>query len=206
MAAAFDVLAACEVPWSNAEVASPQETQYRALGFRRTTASVFPSMVLADCATDPASFRRILSEAFDRPCNPKSNLSTGARALCKHYERNTPFFKADVGGDAGVEKSPPKSRVHANGTIHPFWTKPTGSDTEKNSIARAHLDALLDLVETNDLYRCWKNIHQIHPHDTTIFEARETAALYGMRWTLEFDGAAGLDGMYRAEFRGFVEP
>jgi hypothetical protein len=92
------------VPWSHTP--TDEEVAYRNAGFVRTTGTCFAPV------PDIAS----LCDAFDK-LHPKSNLSVGARALCKH---------------------------HARHPDHPFWRQPTGPEAQKNAIARQHLGEMLE--------------------------------------------------------------
>ncbi|KAJ3066486.1 hypothetical protein HDU98_010181 [Podochytrium sp. JEL0797] len=178
-AAIARIIASFLVPWSSDP--TPAEQQYRSFGFIRTTASVFPLQMLEDFCSGDLS--RGLQAAFEAPHSAAAGarLTVGARALCKHYERRT------------ME-------------THPFWKQPTGPEAKKNAIAKAHLDDLMAVFGSTDELVCWKNIHNIHPNNTTIIEVRNTENYYGMRWTVVFDSKEDLDGPYRLEFRGFLEP
>ncbi|KAJ3118188.1 hypothetical protein HK100_000659 [Physocladia obscura] len=222
---ALKALTSFQIAWSLDESATRQENIARAQGFRRTTASVFPAQVLADNAeldthtlkqTHTRLYKR-LNAAFDQLAAPTSasRLSVGARALCKHYERQSTFFT-----NINDNNSPPKEKRERgvnNNFVHPFWTKPSGNEDAKNAIARTHLIHLLDLMQTRDPELCWMNIHQIHPNDTTIIELRNMKTLHGMRWTILFDNerdktvednesAIDINSDYKIEFRGFLEP
>ena len=93
-----------QVPWSNNPSAA--ETEYRSNGMIRTagTQFIFP----------PQQFELIA--AFELK-HLGTQLSVGAKALCKHYARVL---------------------------NHPIWTCPIGSCENKSAIARSHLDKLLE--------------------------------------------------------------
>ena len=148
-----------------------------------------------------------LQDAFDALPRPASRMSAGAVALCKHFER----------GGASSE----------HGRPHPFWTLPVGSNENKNITAHSVLKAML-----NDA--AWRNVMILHPK-VAVYEVRNSLG-YGMRWTLDIEGAdegdaetngseetataaeetresndAGRDAeedwrIVRTMFRGFLEP
>ncbi|KAI9343996.1 hypothetical protein BDR26DRAFT_894057 [Obelidium mucronatum] len=194
------------VPWS--ESPSALETMYRNAGFIRTIASVFPAQLLADFAT--GALKQKLVTAFELQSAPNSSakLSVGAKALCKHYVRTDRLKKDNSKELDPMEEK--KERGHNNDFDHPFWKRPTGSDIAKNEIALDHLTELLAVFQETDAQACWKNVHQIHPNDTTIIEIRNTVNYYGMRWTVIFENPReskeDVSGPYRLEFRGFLEP
>ncbi|KAI8616638.1 hypothetical protein BC830DRAFT_1167635 [Chytriomyces sp. MP71] len=228
------ILTSFAVAWSADPGAS--EVAYRQSGFVRTQASVFPAPLLRDfaCNTLASSLRA----AFEARHSQKTHatLSVGARALCKHYERRAPFFATPATHTAELQLTPvaslmneqdpdagekeEKERKENKQGNHPYWTRPTGSDANKNAIALAHLNHLLQLFASTNPQVCWKNIHLIHPNNTCIIEVREYSTLYGMRWTVLFDGTIkgesegesesdvtqDFDSSYRLEFRGFLEP
>ena len=119
-------------------------------------------------------------------------MSAGAVALCKHFER----------GGASSE----------HGVAHPFWTLPTGSNANKDSIAKEILERMLK--ET-----IWSNVMLLHP-GVGVYEVRNSGG-FGIRWTLELEvdedakdvvGLGEIDGIEKkwvikkVTFRGFVEP
>ena len=83
-------------------------------------------------------------------------MSSGAVALCKHFER----------GGASSEYGRP----------HPFWTLPVGSNDDKTVIAAKILEDMLEHV-------AWKNVMLLH-HGVAVYEIRNAKG-YGMRWTLD---------------------
>jgi len=125
-------------------------------------------------------------------------MSSGAVALCKHFER---------GGSSSEHGRP-----------HPFWTLPVGSNENKTEIASQILEQMLAGA-------VWKNVMLLHP-GIAVYEIRNPQG-YGMRWALELreigdDGKevhAAQDGegevkddleknweITKTVFRGFLEP
>lgn len=102
--------------------------------------------------------RDALIQAFETPPRPKTRSSSGAVALCKHFER----------GGASSE----------HGKAHPFWPLPTGSNDNKTKLAAATMDKML-----NDI--AWKNVMLLHP-GVAVYEIRNSLG-YGMRWTLDVE-------------------
>jgi len=102
--------------------------------------------------------RDALINAFEAPPRPKTRSSSGAVALCKHFER----------GGASSE----------HGKSHPFWPLPNGGNDHKTKLAAQTLEKLL-----NDL--AWKNVMLLHP-GVAVYEIRNSLG-YGMRWTLELE-------------------
>ncbi|KAI8845041.1 hypothetical protein BJ741DRAFT_586738 [Chytriomyces cf. hyalinus JEL632] len=211
---ALAILQSFLVPWSPNP--TPLETQYKSLGFMRTASTVFSQSLITNAQQGILATQ--LAKAFDAKNNPRSTLSVGARALSKHYERREAFFKSSSNSDVSstsisdiVDTANAKEKK-----LHPHWSRPTGTDADKNGMARAHLIHLLELFDrkgSEETRRalCWKNIHLIHPNDTCIIEIRDRTTLHGMRWTVFFervgvDGERDLNGEYRLEFRGFLEP
>ncbi|KAI8832141.1 hypothetical protein BJ741DRAFT_615471 [Chytriomyces cf. hyalinus JEL632] len=217
---ALAILQSFLVSWSPNP--TPLETHYRSLGFMRTASTVFSHSLITNAQQRILATQ--LAQAFDAKNNPRSTLSVGARALSKHYERREAFFKSsnsDVSSSNSNSSNNSISGIFDTADakeekLHPHWSRPTGTDADKNGMARAHLIHLLELFDRkgNEESRralCWKNIHLIHPNDTCIIEIRDRATLHGMRWTVFFervgvDGERDLDGEYRLEFRGFLEP
>jgi hypothetical protein len=109
-------------------------------------------------------------------------MSSGAVALCKHFERGG--YSADAS----------KGRE-----LHPFWKLPVGSNENKSAIAEEILEDMLREA-------VWRNVVWLH-EGVAVYEARNARG-YGMRWTLDVDGSA--DGeewkISRTTFRGFLEP
>ncbi|KIW65355.1 hypothetical protein PV04_07621 [Phialophora macrospora] len=132
------------LPWS----ANPPEREkaYRVAGLVRTKGTLF-------LLPPPDS---ILRETFNAPPRPKTRMSSGAVALCKHFER----------GGASSE----------HGRAHPFWTLPTGSNENKTEVARQILEQMLAEA-------VWKNVMLLH-HGLAVYEIRNAKG-YGMRWTLD---------------------
>lgn len=93
-----------QIPWSLK--ASCEETEYRMHGCVRTVGTRF--------LTPPSNEK--LKLAFETK-HPGSDLTVGARALCKHHVR--------------VER-------------HPVWLRPVGTCAQKNALARFHLQTMLD--------------------------------------------------------------
>jgi hypothetical protein len=99
-----------------------------------------------------------LEAAYRAPPRTRSEMSSGAIALCKHFER----------GGASSE----------HGRPHPFWTLPAGSNQKKDEIANAHLEAMMYSVE-------WKNVMLLH-RGVAVYEIRNKLG-FGMRWTLDVE-------------------
>ncbi|KAK5075867.1 hypothetical protein LTR70_005518 [Exophiala xenobiotica] len=180
-----------QVPWS----ASPSQAEltYRSAGLVRTQGTIFLLPPEHDA----------LIQAFETPPRPKTRSSSGAVALCKHFER----------GGASSE----------HGKAHPFWPLPTGSNDNKTKLAAATMDKML-----NDI--AWKNVMLLHP-GVAVYEIRNSLG-YGMRWTLDVEddtskiedlspsnmvptteesGVAGENAekkrtITKVSFRGFLEP
>ncbi|EXJ82925.1 hypothetical protein A1O3_06741 [Capronia epimyces CBS 606.96] len=181
---ASDMYPSLKIVWSS----QPQEaeTAYRNAGLVKTKGTLFllpPSDV-------------VLRETFDAPPRPKTRMSSGAVALCKHFER----------GGASSE----------HGRSHPFWAVPVGSNEHKTEMARRILDEMLSQA-------VWKNVMLLH-HGVAVYEVRNSRG-YGMRWTLDIEEKldAGQDDgrvdsslvkndhekdwvITRTTFRGFLEP
>ena len=106
--------------------------------------------------------RCIMLRAFTALHRPKPNakhsITVGARALTKHAHRSS----------------------------EEWWGVMKGSDSTKNTLARAKVLEVLDGAT-------WLNIHML-PHDVPVVEVRVLDG-YGARW--------GADG---GDFRGFLEP
>ncbi|KAK8041617.1 hypothetical protein PG994_014624 [Apiospora phragmitis] len=136
-----------QLPWS-AEP-SPEEMAYRKAGLVRTQGTVF--LLPPD--------RAALVESFNAPPRPKSRMSAGAVALCKHFER----------GGASSE----------HGRPHPFWPWPKGSNEHKTELAAGVLDNVLGNVR-------WENVLMLHSY-VAIYEVRNSRG-FGLRWTLNLEG------------------
>lgn len=132
-----------KLPWSGSP--DPTENAYRSAGLVKTQGTIFLL---------PPHFQT-LSETFNAPPKPKSLMSAGAVALCKHFER----------GGASSEHSRP----------HPFWPLPRGSNENKTILASQVLAKMMA-----DL--CWRNVLMLHP-GVAVYEIRNSQG-YGMRWTL----------------------
>lgn len=98
-----------------------------------------------------------LSTAFNAPPRRKTKMSSGAVALCKHFER---------GGASELGKA------------HQFWPLPVGSNDNKTNLAAGVLARMLRDA-------CWKNVMLLHP-GVAVYEIRNSLG-YGMRWTLEVE-------------------
>ena len=133
-----------KLPWSSSP--SSAEEAYRNAGFVKTKGTIY--------LLPPED--SVLRTTFNAPPRPKSRMSSGANALCKHVER----------GGASSEK----------GIAHPFWSLPTGSNDNKSSIAAAILEQMLATA-------VWKNVMLLHP-GVAVYEIRNDKG-YGMRWTLQ---------------------
>ena len=97
-----------KLPWSTEP--SPAELAYRDAGLVKTKGTVY--------MTPPP--QGTLRDTFNAPPRPKSRMSSGANALCKHFER----------GEASSER----------GMADPFWTLRSGSNDNKSAIASAILE------------------------------------------------------------------
>ena len=182
------------LPWSNDP--SNREKAYHASGLLRTKGTLF-------LLPPPVS---VLRETYNAPPRPKTRMSSGAVALCKHFER------------AGASSE--------HGRPHPFWTLPIGSNENKTAVAGKILEEMLEAV-------VWKNVMLLH-HGVAVYEIRNAMG-YGMRWTLDIQekehGNNGEDArvvevttmagsehgedkddfkkdweIIRTTFRGFLEP
>ncbi|EXJ87688.1 hypothetical protein A1O1_04612 [Capronia coronata CBS 617.96] len=173
-----------KVPWSSQP--REAETTYRDAGLVKTKGTLF----LLPPPDD------VLRETFNAPPRPKTRMSAGAVALCKHFER----------GGASSE----------HGRSHPFWTMPVGSNENKTEIARQILDDMLSQA-------VWKNVMLLH-HGVAVYEIRNSRG-YGIRWTLDLQEKRGarasedqveshlLEDDYEKDWvitkttlRGFLEP
>jgi hypothetical protein len=118
-------------------------------------------------------------------------MSSGAVALCKHFERG------------GCSADPTKGRG-----LHPFWKMPVGSNENKSSIAEAILEEMLSSA-------VWRNVIWLH-EGVAVYEIRNVKG-YGMRWTLDVYNEATAKAnpesheekvwkISKTTFRGFLEP
>ncbi len=166
------------LPWSAHPSAA--ETLYRSSGLVKTKGTIF----VLPPPTD------ILRSTFNAPPRPQTRMSSGAVALCKHFER----------GGASSERGKP----------HPFWTLPTGSNEEKTAAAASILERMLEDAR-------WRNMMMLHM-GIVVYEVRNGKG-YGMRWTLELEksienghstrGAEQAPEDWQIKsitFRGFLEP
>lgn len=147
-----------QLPWS----ANPSqaESAYRAAGLVKTQGTMFLL---------PPDDNELVA-AFEALPRPKSRMSAGAVALCKHFER----------GGSSAE----------HGIAHPYWPLPVGSNPNKDKIASSVLQKMLETV-------AWRNIMMLHK-GVAVYELRNSLG-YGMRWTLELDKARGRDNQDTAE-------
>ncbi|KIX99010.1 uncharacterized protein Z520_05471 [Fonsecaea multimorphosa CBS 102226] len=134
------------LPWSTSP--SDREKTYRAAGLVKTKGTLF-------LLPPPTS---TLRDSFKAPPRPKTRMSSGAVALCKHFER----------GGASSE----------HGRPHSFWTLPAGSNENKTEIARGILENML-------VHAVWRNVMLLH-HGVAVYEIRNAWG-YGMRWTLDIE-------------------
>lgn len=184
-----DMYPSIQLAWS--VDASKAETDYRRAGLVRTQGTLF--MLPPDLDT--------LVNAYTAPPRPKSLMSSGATALCKHFER----------GGASSER----------GVAHPFWPLPKGSNHNKNQLAAEILKNMLKDAS-------WRNVMMLH-QGVAVYEIRNSRG-YGMRWTLQVEqqsqspelqtsqengsreantDASSSDGDWhvtKTTFRGFLEP
>lgn len=135
-----------QIPWSQSP--SEAETAYRNAGLVRTQGTLFML---------PPGLDTLIS-AYTAPPRPKSLMSSGATALCKHFER----------GGASSER----------GVAHPFWPLPKGSNNNKNQLAARILEKMLDGAS-------WRNMMMLH-QGVAVYEIRNNLG-YGMRWTLQIE-------------------
>lgn len=179
-----------KLPWSSHPF--EREYTYREAGLVKTKGTLFLLPPSAET----------LRDTFNAPPRPKTRMSSGAVALCKHFER----------GGASSE----------HGRPHPFWTLPMGSNENKTEIASRILEDMM-------AHTVWKNVMLLH-HGVAVYEIRNHQG-YGMRWTLDIeekktasggdddvdDATRGCPGtieedfekeweIIRTAFRGFLEP
>jgi hypothetical protein len=167
------------LPWSDHP--DKYEKRYKSAGLMKTKGTIFLL---------PPSEKE-LREAYNAPPRPKTRMSSGAVALCKHFERG------------GCSADPSKGK-----DLHPFWKMPLGSNENKSGIAGDILEEMLsDAI--------WRNVVWLH-ESVAVYEIRNARG-YGMRWML--DTERGVSGMMNQEgdeeenfkilkttFRGFLEP
>ena len=134
------------LPWSL--IPSAPESTYRSAGLVKTKGTVF--------ILPPST--ETLRSTFNAPPRPQTRMSSGAVALCKHFERS------------GASSE--------HGKAHPFWTLPRGSNDEKTATAAGILEQMLEEVR-------WKNVMMLHT-GVAVYEMRNGKG-YGMRWTLELE-------------------
>jgi hypothetical protein len=102
-------------------------------------------------------------------------MSSGAVALCKHFERG------------GYSSDASKGRE-----LHPFWKLPVGSNENKSKIAEEILEEMLsDAV--------WRNVMLLHV-GVAVYEIRNGRG-YRMRWTLGIEDEDEMDGARRPSKR-----
>lgn len=142
----MNMYSSIQLPWSSSP--SEAESRYRAAGLVRTKGTVF--------LLPPE--QKVLVDAFDACPKPKSRMSAGAVALCKHFER---------GGSSAEHK-----------IFHPYWPLPTGSNEAKSEIAKQILDNMLGEL-------AWRNMMILHP-GVAVYEIRNHLG-FGMRWTLKIE-------------------
>jgi hypothetical protein len=135
------------LPWSN--IPSAAEAGYRSAGLVKTKGTIFLS---------PPSFE-LLRETYNAPPRAKTRMSSGAVALCKHFERG------------GYSSDATKGRE-----MHPFWKLPVGSNENKSLIAEEILEEMLSGA-------VWRNVMLLH-QGVAVYEVRNGRG-YGMRWTLD---------------------
>lgn len=167
------------LPWS--DVSDELEQQYKSAGLVQTKGTIF--------LLPPSE--EVLRESYTAPPRPKTRMSSGAVALCKHFERG------------GYSSDPSKSK-----DLHPFWKLPVGSNESKSAIAVGILEEMLsDAV--------WRNVIWLH-EGVAVYEIRNLKG-YGMRWTLDIEERSSemtdQEGcrekgwsISKTTFRGFLEP
>lgn len=137
-----------QLPWSPHP--SEAETRYRQAGLVKTKGTLF----LLPPSTEE------LRAAYNAPPRPRTRMSAGAVALCKHFER----------GGASSE----------HGRPHPFWVLPTGGNENKSAIAGGVLEDMLTQA-------VWRNVLLVHA-GVAVYEVRNGRG-WGMRWSLEVQEA-----------------
>ena len=165
-----------------------EEKSYRESGCVKTLGTVFQ--------LPPTNIE--LVNSFTLKFSKQSSLSTGARSLSKHFFR----------------EASRKKNININWK-HPYWNKPYGSESVKNSLALDHLMNLLD-----PSIGVWRNLYLLNS-STLIYEIRNNDG-YGMRWNIR--QGASTENLARQgsvadikrpnssiqprdiSFRGFVEP
>lgn len=156
-----------QLPWS----ANPStlEQIYKASGCVKTRGTLF---LLPPTPEE-------LKDTYNSPPRPKTMMSSGAVALCKHFER----------GGASSE----------HGRPHPFWPLPKGSNENKTAVASKVLEDMLNDTQ-------WKNVMLLHP-GVAVYEIRNSGG-YGMRWTLQIaeNTENKTCEILKTTFRGFLEP
>lgn len=135
-----------QAPWS--ESLSEAEKTYKDAGLVKTKGTLY--MLPPDADT--------LINAYTAPPRSKSRMSSGATALCKHFER----------GGSSSER----------GVAHPFWPLPKGSNDNKNQSA-------MQILQTMLADASWRNVMMLH-QGAAVYEIRNSLG-YGMRWTLEVE-------------------
>jgi hypothetical protein len=167
------------LPWS--KDSDQHEQQYKAAGLVKTKGTIF--------LLPPTD--EILRDTYNAPPRPRTLMSSGAVALCKHFERG------------GCSADPTKGRG-----LHPFWKMPVGSNENKSSIAEAILEEMLSSA-------VWRNVIWLH-EGVAVYEIRNVKG-YGMRWTLDVYNEATAKAnpesheekvwkISKTTFRGFLEP
>lgn len=141
-----------QLPWS--ESPSEAERIYKDAGLVKTKGTLF--MLPPDTDT--------LTNAYKAPPRPKTRMSSGATALCKHFER----------GGSSSER----------GIAHPFWPLPKGSNENKNQAALRIVQQMI-----NDAR--WRNMMMLH-QGVAVYEVRNSLG-YGMRWTLDVEKQTSSD-------------
>ena len=141
-----------QLPWS--EIPSPAEAAYKAAGLVKTKGTVF--LLPPD--------QELLVEAYNALPRPKSRLSAGAVALCKHFER----------GGASSE----------HGRPHPYWPLPKGSAAYLHEAAARTLEKMFETI-------IWRNMMMLHP-GVAVHEIRNDLG-YGMRWTVKIEQTDSAD-------------
>lgn len=109
----FNDLADLITPWSI--VPTKEETLYRKQGYVRTVGTHFQN---------PPKEQELIA-AFEKS-HLGTELSAGARALCKHYAR--------------IDH-------------HPYWVKPVGSPKNKSELAKRMLYLILDNAIWKNIHR-----------------------------------------------------
>jgi hypothetical protein len=191
------------LPWS----ANPgeAETLYRAAGLLRTKGTIF---LLPPPATE-------LRSAFNAPPRPKTRMSSGAVALCKHFERRVAYLldgkeptsetskgvwsdedvNVGTGGADGSSADPAPvldfARPEGAGQSYKLAKRKEGDAAHPYwplpSGSNEEKTATAEKVLDQVLRDAvWRNVMLLHP-GIAVYEVRVRGG-WGMRWTLAVEG------------------